>query len=51
MKTLRLLFPEWQGYGEDARVAEGARLVCKDFSKGIDLEKVIEILIYLSIAA
>ena len=41
MKTLRLLFPEWQGYGEDARVAEGARLVCKVFSKGTDFEEVL----------
>lgn len=33
MKTLRLLYPEWQGYGEDNRAARGALAVCTAFAQ------------------
>ena len=33
MKTLKLLHPEWQGYGENNRPAGGAVTVCNAFSR------------------
>ncbi|MDD4073723.1 MAG: arginase family protein [Desulfobacterales bacterium] len=33
MKTLKLLYPEWQGYGQDDRACEGAYTVHEAFSK------------------
>lgn len=34
MKTLKLFYPEWQGYGEDNRVQKGALTVKKMFGRG-----------------
>jgi arginase len=34
MKTTKLLYPEWQGYGEDRRVYDGAYTVLEAFSGG-----------------
>jgi arginase len=34
MKILKLLYPEWQGFGEDNRSNEGAFTVCEAFSQG-----------------
>ena len=33
MKTLKLLYPEWQGYGEDNRAAQGAFAVFSAFAQ------------------
>lgn len=40
MKTLKLLYPEWQGYGEDNCAVQGALAVHAAFAKGNDFVRI-----------
>ncbi len=40
MKTTKLLFPEWQGYGEDDLVSKGAAAIHEAFDQGDDFVEI-----------